>query len=223
MQIPECEVSISDPAALTTFVHQKTCAMLMRQGNNIIKIFYRKRLCSIRTLLPAGKCFVRNSRALAKRDVATLSPQTYLRCKHGCCEIVIYPNLIGDTLRDTVTAENPQLLFKFAQYLADLHRRGIFFRGIHLGNVLYNDGKFYLIDIADLKCTFYSLLPWQRARNLRHLLNYHEDATLFNETNKKIFLETYAATAAALNNLPRSLNYWLQIYGIGPVHTHAKI
>ena len=68
------------------------------------------------------------------------------------------------------------LLERAGSYLACLHEQGIYFRTLHLGNiVLGHDGHLALIDIADVRFARRSLRRWVRRRNFRNVLRYRED------------------------------------------------
>jgi hypothetical protein len=214
MQLPIYNPTDLSDAALITAVHEKKCPTVMQYHEKIIKVFYRRKLFSQRTLFPSGKSFVRHSQCLLKKNVPTIQVERYLRCAKKCCEIVIYPCLKGQTLRERFEQEDVAILQSFARYLAELHRRGIFFRGLHAGNVLCHEEQFILIDISDLRCTVGSLFSWQRARNLRHFLLYPDDQNIWTQHNINLFIDAYSNAAQSLNNLPATLNVCLKYYGV---------
>jgi hypothetical protein len=91
-------------------------------------------------------------------------------------DAVHYHPLPGESLRQLLRAgmepdERQNLRSAFTRFVIELHEKGIYFRSLHLGNVLHlPDGHFGLIDIADAR-----LRPWRlsihlRRRNLRLLL-----------------------------------------------------
>ena len=91
---------------------------------------------------------------------------------------VHYIPVAGDTLRALTKAmDDPvPLLTNFAKFLAELHHKGVYFRSIHIGNVVVTENnEFALIDIADLKVFPKSLSIRQRNRNMKHLLRPPED------------------------------------------------
>ena len=60
--------------------------------------------------------------------------------------------------------------------IARLHERGVYFRSLHLGNVVQTpQGELGLIDIADMKTQRRALGRTQRKRNFAHMLRYAED------------------------------------------------
>ena len=63
-------------------------------------------------------------------------------------------------------------------FIAKLHDRGVYFRSLHLGNIVMTpEGTLGLIDIADMRFSRGQLTASQRKRNLRHLLRYPSDWT----------------------------------------------
>src|SRR5699024_11861326 len=87
--------------------------------------------------------------------------------------------LPGTTFRDLHSgdAEYPDDLrerfFKFVDHIQDL---GVYFRSIHLGNVVLTpEGELGLIDISDMKIYRRPLSKWQRKRNEEHMVRDAED------------------------------------------------
>jgi RIO-like serine/threonine protein kinase len=65
------------------------------------------------------------------------------------------------------------LLPSFAAFIRSLHERGIYFRSLHLGNVLLlPDGDFGLIDFLDIRFRRPPLGKRLVRRNLAHLQGY---------------------------------------------------
>jgi hypothetical protein len=89
--------------------------------------------------------------------------------------------LPGHTLRQvlqgiTAPAVRQALIERFGKFMAQLHEKGVYFRSLHLGNVLVlEDGEFGLIDLADMRIYPSSLSPSLRQRNLRHMQRYTVD------------------------------------------------
>ena len=101
-----------------------------------------------------------------------------------------YEAVQGSTLRDlTKDISDPRLLLEsFGVFLAELHRKGIYFRSIHFGNVVLQEtGEFGLIDIADLRFFGRPLSEYQRERNFKHLLRPKEDTWILQENLKFIY------------------------------------
>ena len=76
--------------------------------------------------------------------------------------------------------------------------KGIFFRGLHLDNVMVTEAQeFALLDITSVSFSWLSL-PWRkRARNLKHLISYPTDKQLFDHDLKAKFIQIYLKSAHA--------------------------
>ena len=90
---------------------------------------------------------------------------------------VLYRPLPGDTLRNhwrRIDAEQRSIeVRQFGAFLAHLHQSGVYFRSLHLGNVLYTpDGDFGLIDFLDIRFKSRPLRPTLIRRNFEHLRGY---------------------------------------------------
>ncbi|HAH96163.1 MAG TPA: toluene tolerance protein, partial [Firmicutes bacterium] len=65
------------------------------------------------------------------------------------------------------------LLPALAKFIRTLHERGIYFRSLHLGNIIQlTQERFGLIDILDLQFKGRKINRWLVQRNLRHLQSY---------------------------------------------------
>lgn len=104
-----------------------------------------------------------------------------------------YEAVQGSTLRDlTKDISDPRLLLEsFGVFLAELHRKGIYFRSLHFGNVVLQEtGEFGLIDIADLRFFGRPLSEYQRKQNFKHLSRPKEDAWIL-QANLKFICGAY--------------------------------
>src|SRR5690606_25186177 len=84
----------------------------------------------------------------------------------------IYQPLPGtslETLFKAAPQKIGQLLPGLARFILNLHRKGIYFRSLHLGNVLQiSENNFGLIDFLDLTQKRRKLNAWETKRNLEH-------------------------------------------------------
>jgi len=114
---------------------------------------------------------------------------------------VTYTPLPGLTLRQALqsldSSLRESLVERFGRFMAQLHERGVYFRSLHLGNVLLmDDGEFALIDVADLRIYPSSLRHALRQRNLRHMQRYPQDRSWLFETHFEQLLKGYASVAS---------------------------
>lgn len=172
--------------------------VLLTPDGRIIKLFRIKRLWSLAMLYPYSLRFRGNAKRLRRMGIPTVEVERLFYChairRHG----VVYPRLAGETLAELLQRESsPEgLLQQLAEFIARLHRRGIYFRSLHLGNVLrLPTGELGLIDVADLRFRRGALSVGQRARNFRHLLRRLEHRGVFERFGIGRFLDLYLRAA----------------------------
>lgn len=142
-----------------------------------LKIFHTRRHPLLARLQPAACRFSRNAARLRAlgipapvvRELFWLDPKKGLS---GC----LYDPLPGDSVERLFKADPQaaqQLIAPLAAFIRQLHERGVYFRSLHLGNILLlPEGGFGLIDILDLRFKRAPLGRWLVKRNLQHLENY---------------------------------------------------
>ncbi len=174
--------------------------IVLRDGR-YLKLFRRKRLLSSALMWPYARRFQTNALALRDLGIATVVPELLLRIPHLRRTAVLYQPLAGETLRTALrrrTAEHGALMRKLGCFLAGLHRRGVYFRSLHFGNVIVTAaGDFGLIDVADLGLRARPLSRYQVTRNLRHLMRYAEDWAWV-RAGAREFCAGYTAAGGAL-------------------------
>lgn len=154
--------------------------VLRLADGTFLKLFRRKRWLSKNTFYPPAKRFAANAVKLERLGIPCPRILQLYRLASPYRSVVHYEPLPGTTIRDLLT-ERPeldqlQLFFRLAEFIAHLHDLGVYFRSLHMGNiVLTPDNEFGLIDISDLRCLGKPLSRWMRRRNYQHLLRYEED------------------------------------------------
>ncbi|SEQ23891.1 hypothetical protein SAMN04244573_01250 [Azotobacter beijerinckii] len=144
-----------------------------------LKIFHTRRHPLLARLQPAAQRFSRNAGQLGQRGIRT--PQiveTFWLDRAAGLSACLYHPLPGISV-EQLYRQAPQqiadLLPALAEFIRHLHERGIYFRSLHLGNIIrMPDGQFGLIDILDLRCRQGALSAWLVRRNLCHLRHYLE-------------------------------------------------
>ncbi|MBM3392737.1 MAG: toluene tolerance protein [Betaproteobacteria bacterium] len=152
--------------------------VLQLADGSFLKLFRRKRLISTAALYPYALRFADNARALAQRQIPCPQVAEVYRIPSIARDAVRYRPLPGQTLRQHIRAGTvPDGLHEhLGAFVAGLHKAGIYFRSLHLGNiVLTPDGNFGLIDIADLRASRRPLMAHRRQRNLQHLFRNEQD------------------------------------------------
>lgn len=170
--------------------------VLETPDGRIVKLFRRKRLLTLAAIRPYSLRFARNAQRLHDKNIPSVTVERVAACPDINRQLVIYPKLPGTPLRAALLeakAEQRHLLLeKLARFVARLHDDGIYFRSLHLGNVLLQpNDALALIDIADMRILPWRLGPWRRARNFRHLLRDAEDRNHFDRDQWSRFLEAY--------------------------------
>ena len=176
--------------------------VLRLSDGSFLKLFRKRRLLSSETLKPYAKRFADNSKRLKQLGFFTPEILAVYRLEDPVnSSAVHYLPLPGETLRQALAhALPPQqhaLVKQFGQLLGLLHERGVYFRSIHLGNVLLlPNAGLGLIDIADMKVGHRPLSLRMRTRNLKHMRRYAQDkAWLFDQFNDAL-TEGYSQHAA---------------------------
>lgn len=141
-------------------------------SQDVIKLFRIKRIFSLSFIYPYSIRFVGNGRCLRARGIPTVQVDRIFYChsikRHG----VIYKLMPGENLHSLLSNANPdpELMTELAAFMVRLHDKGIYFRSLHLGNVIkMPDGELALIDVGDMRFRPWSLSRNARARNFRHL------------------------------------------------------
>ena len=155
--------------------------VLRLADGSYLKLFRRKRLISSTAWYPYAKRFADNAQALAERNIPCPRVIGLYRMPGASRDAVHYHPLAGGTLRELIRAnanivDIAGLREQLGRFVAGLHEAGIYFRSLHLGNiVLTPEGELGLIDIADLRAGRGPLPQHRRRRNLQHLLRDESD------------------------------------------------
>lgn len=164
-----------------------------QHGNTIIKLFYRKETwLSSDRIRPRAMRFYKNIQSLQQHgyDVPRVIKMQY--CKELKIYLVYYEKIAGNDVRKLADQGRVDLLDDVIRFIASLHESGIFFRSIHLENLLYKpDGSFALLDITDVRFKSGPLSLYMRYRNLKHLLKERHDRHIWKKFGIDKFLETY--------------------------------
>jgi len=170
--------------------------VVLLPDGDYLKVFNPKSGVTKRRFFPKYKTFVRNTEKLRAYNISCVRVTEIYALPDQDGFAVRYVPLIGTDLRILAQRQVDKTLEKFIPFLVELHEKGIYFRGIHLANVLrLDDGKYGLIDVADLYFKRGPLSVMQRVRNLVHLLQNKDDAPFFEQYGVQSFLSLYAKEA----------------------------
>lgn len=149
---------------------------VIRQDSGLmLKIFYPRRGLSLSRLFPTALRFARNAERLRALQIPSLRVERVYRAQDRVFA-TLYQPVPGITLRQKLDRDGPLTeaeLRGLARFINQLHRQGVYFRSLHLGNIVEGpDGRFGLIDIADMRFYRWPLNRWQIRRNRAHFEGY---------------------------------------------------
>ena len=173
---------------------------VLKTGDGIIvKTFRRKRLVSSDLIKSYAVRFVDNARKLKSLGFNTVDIVDLYYCKSIKRTLVSYLPLPGKTLRATLQNQgyNDELMTMFAQLLARMHEKGVFFRSCHFNNIIVANGmdSLGLIDLADMKILSRRLSIYRRIRNFRHLARYAVDRQSIRTFGVDHFVDVYSKSS----------------------------
>lgn len=169
--------------------------VLLLADGTMLKLFRRKTWLSKTAFFTPAKRFATNAKELQRRDIPCPVVIKLYRMKHPYRSVVHYFPLAGNTLRQLLRGgyqtEQEALFKKLAQFITALHDLGVYFRSLHMGNiVLTPNGDLGLIDISDMRCFRNPLSRRLRNRNYHHLLRYKEEWATVPEHIQTLFQPT---------------------------------
>ena len=153
-------------------------AKVVRLPNGqLLKIFRSRRMPLIARLRPDASRFA--ERASRLRTLGIKTPEIK-ECgwidRNNAVSFCLYQPLEGtplDALFHDSRKEFDTLIPQLASYIHHLHQLGIYFRSLHLGNILLTaDGGFGLIDFLDIRFKGRPLGRMLIKRNFQHLHGY---------------------------------------------------
>lgn len=155
------------------------------QDGKILKLFRRKRWFSSALLRPYSKRFIDNATRLEELGVPTLKVLQFYTLDQPNMTAVLYEPLPGETLRQMTKAPGfswSEMLPALVELVRELHHSGIYFRSLHLGNIVVTpENRMGLIDVADMRFFAAPLSEKLKKRNLRHFARYIEREKLNGE------------------------------------------
>lgn len=169
---------------------------------SVFKIFRVKRNFSSARVFSYARSFCRNEKRLHQLGIPTIQIKQLFHLSDGNKSAVLYSPLVGMTVRELftrgeLTAAHAQTLGGF---IAHLHDLGIYFRGLHSGNiVLTPQGQWGLIDISEM-----TIFPWrlERRRRKRNFARYWRnaaEASSFGFENIKVLITAYCEASQCVN------------------------
>ncbi|MBD3736259.1 MAG: phosphotransferase [Pseudomonas balearica] len=144
---------------------------------SFLKIFYTRRPPLQSRLWPAARRFRHNAERLRARGVAAPAiREIFWLNRNKGLSACLYTPLPGESLEQLLRNDDSRLeqeLPALARFIRHLHQQGVYFRSLHLGNILLiSPGQFGLIDVLDLRCYLFPLNRGLVRRNFNHLRSY---------------------------------------------------
>lgn len=150
--------------------------VLRLADNSIVKLFRRKRLISSASWSPYAQRFASNCQVVGKLGIPVPDVIDTFRIPAIKRDAVHYRPVPGSTLRQLLrthswsAAEEAVIRQQFTGFVRHLHELGVYFRSLHLGNVvLLPNGRMGLIDLADLTTYRRPLNAWIRKRSIARM------------------------------------------------------
>lgn len=153
-------------------------AVVIHPDGTITKLWLRKkRLFSSYRFRSYAQRFVDNAAVLASKNIKVPEILDHAVVEGGHISVVIYRALPGNSIRDLLKTSPERVdIPALSRYILMLHEKGIFFRSIHLGNIiLLPDSSYGLIDITDVRYYKKPVPLRRRAINLATPMRYIED------------------------------------------------
>lgn len=162
-------------------------------NGNMLKVFRLHGWFSSSLIYSNARSFCRNALRLKELGILTVDIISLHHLERRNFTAVIYTPLAGETVRHLLgtALANKDMFEKLGIFIASLHNKGVYFRSMHLGNVVYYQGDLGLIDIADMR-----IYPWQlffstRKRNFNRMMKYKADMLKISAAQKIILIQSY--------------------------------
>ena len=162
--------------------HRKT----FHKKNEIIKIFNVRGYISSGFFNTYASRIIKNSIKLKDHEISSIEITNELTFQYNNrLSGVSYKYIPGKTYRDLGNKITKEMITDLAKYISIIHKKGIYFRAMHLGNILLHNKKLFLIDIAKIHFYPWSLFIFTRARAFRRMIKYKDDIKHFGLINYK--------------------------------------
>jgi serine/threonine protein kinase len=146
---------------------------------NIFKLFKLRGFFTSSRVYSNARSFCRNAQRLQRLNIATVNVVQLYHFTHTTDTAVFYEPIAGETVKTLLKNQqfSSQDCENLGQFIAELHKKGVYFRSLHCGNIVKTASGFGLIDIADMKIYSWSLWFNTRLRNFKRLAAYSDDMT----------------------------------------------
>lgn len=153
-------------------------AVIFHANDTVTKLWAKKTgwLSSSRWR-PYSTRFIKNAELLKQKGIHTPEIISHMRIARSHVHLVQYYSLPGKSIRELLEHHPEQVdIPSLAQYIYNLHEKGIVFRAIHFGNIIQMPNQQYgLIDFTDVKFLNKPVPLIRRAANIATPLRYQQD------------------------------------------------
>lgn len=165
--------------------------LLLSPQNKIIKHIYRRKFLSTSTLWPYAARFIKNASKLQSKNfsVPTIHEVYYYPKLNS--DIIVYDYVEGPTLHEIASTNDLSFFPKFIRYISQLHQTGIYFKDLHLSNIVFKNGVFTLLDLETIHCKRRPLKTSERAQNLAYLFSIKEHKQFYQDYGTDQFINEY--------------------------------
>lgn len=173
--------------------------VVLTPDDRVIKFFRIKSWFSKSLIYPYALQFTRNANRLNKLGVLAPRVTDFFFCPAVMRYGVVYPLIQGESLAARLGGqqEKDELLVQLAEFIALLHEKGIYFRALHMRNILYTeDGRMGLIDVTDARFYARPLNLKQRKRNFSHIMKRRFQRQALRKYGVQRFLEKYLSASS---------------------------
>ncbi|MBA3660989.1 MAG: hypothetical protein H0W64_04630 [Gammaproteobacteria bacterium] len=166
---------------------------VVENNDAIIRVFLRKdKFFSSDRIKPRALKFYENARKLLAYGFNAPVISQFASCQAMQAHLIKYKKIPGEDLRTILAVEpNVKIIKSIIHFIAMLHEKGVFFRSIHLGNLIWHHNEIHLIDITDVQFKSRPLHIYERYRNLKHIFDNKEDQAFWQHFTLTRFLEIY--------------------------------
>ena len=189
---PNKDIAHSTNEKANDLGHRKT----FHKKNEIIKIFNVRGYISSGFFNTYASRIIKNSIRLKEHEIPSIEITNELAFQYNKrLSGVSYKYIPGKTYRDLGNKITKEMITDLAKYISIIHKKGIYFRAMHLGNILLYNKKLFLIDIAKIHFYPWSLFIFTRARAFRRMIKYQDDIKHFGLMNYKNLISEYMVSS----------------------------
>ncbi len=163
------------------------------KDGSIVKVFRVKRWWSGAGVYSYARRFCRNVDRLKQRNIPVPEVLNLYHVTSTRLSAVRYSPLPGQTIKDIMKAGllDEALAYQVGEFIAKVHALGIYFRGLHIGNIVRTpNGELGLIDVSELSI-YWHLSRYRRLRNFARFWRVQEDAHAFGDGNINALINSY--------------------------------